>query len=462
MKNSVSLRGQVAVPGDKSITHRAVMFGALAEGVTEIRTETLGRDNMATIRIMGQLGARVEGELPELLLHIAKEEGLHQFTKSPDELARLSVTGCGLRGLRAPESELDCGNSGTTARLLSGVLAGQDFSASLKGDASLTRRPFKRVSVPLSKMGARFSADFLPLTITGARAEGQVRGLHHRSEQASAQVKSAILLAGLYTNEEVQVRESHLSRDHTERMFEAMGVSLERGVDQEGLSYVLLPAGTPRKLHATSLEIPRDFSAAAFFLVAGSIFPDSELLLPGVGINATRLGALHVLRRMGASIELVNERTICGEPVADLRVCSKTLRGVEVTAEDVVLGIDEIPILALAASVAEGPTRISGAGELRVKESDRLSTTAQILQSAGVEVEEFADGMLIQGQGSAAGLKLPAANLPWKKSGDHRIAMTGAILDLLVAGGYELPDRAAVETSFPNFQQCFAAIMRKV
>lgn len=453
------MNGVVKVPGDKSVTHRTVLFGSIAEGVTEITTETLGRDNMATIRIAGQLGVQVEGELAAPLMPIAAEEGLTQFSASTDGVSRLRVHGRGLQGLTAPLAPLDCGNSGTTARLLCGMLAAQDFESTLTGDASLSKRPFKRVAEPLAKMGAKFSGDRLPLTVRGARADSKISGIHFDSPQASAQVKSAILLAGLLSNDEVKVTEPHLSRDHTERMFRAMGVELETGQDPSGRPFVALPKTTaPRKLRAAQIEVPRDFSAAAFFLVAGSIFPDSNVLLPAVGVNKTRVGLLHVLRRMGALISYENERDVCGEPVADLRVKTARLMGIDVTPEEVVLAIDEVPVLAIAAAVAHGTTRITGAAELRVKESDRLATTAAILKGAGVEVEELEDGLIITGKGGPEGLSTPPLDASWRKSGDHRIAMCGAIVDLLSGGSFVLQDKEAVETSFPGFVECFQGI----
>jgi 3-phosphoshikimate 1-carboxyvinyltransferase len=241
-------------------------------------------------------------------------------------------------------------------------------------------------------------------------------------------------------------------------MFRAMGSPLEIGEDDAGRPFVTLPASDSRGLHAAVIEVPRDFSAAAFFLVAGSIFPDSDLLLPAVGVNKTRIGLLHLLRKMGADIAFENEREVCGEPVADLRVRTAALHGIEVSPEDVVLAIDEVPVFSLAAAVATGTTRVTGAGELRVKESDRLATTAEILRGAGVSVEELPDGLIIEGTGSAEALRQPPLDAPWRKSGDHRIAMCGAIVDLLVSGSFELQDAAAVETSFPNFVECFSRI----
>ncbi len=459
-KVTPSLSGSVHVPGDKSITHRAIMFGTLANGVSRVITDSLGRDNMATIRIFGQLGGRVEGSLPEALMPIAKEESLSQFRVSSDGVAHLEVHGLGLNGLRAPSTPLDCGNSGTTARLLSGVLAAQEFSSTLVGDESLSKRPFRRVTAPLSMMGAKFSGELLPLTISGARSISPgVKGIRYHSEHASAQVKSAILLAGLYSAEEVVVSEPRLSRDHTERMFRAMGCALETG-EADGLPYVKLPARGRRELAAAEIRIPRDFSAAAFFLVAGSVFPGSDIVIPGVGINKTRLGLLHVLRRMGADIRFENEHDMCGEPVADIRVRAAELRGVEVSEEDVVLGVDEIPVLSVAAALAHGNTRITGAAELRVKESDRLKTSAAILKSAGVPVEELPDGLVISGSPGGKGLYAPASTESWRKSGDHRIAMSGAILDLFLTGKAELQDRAAVETSFPGFEESLYALLR--
>lgn len=456
MPSPFRLSGDVRIPGDKSITHRAVMFGAVAEGTSVVRTTVLGRDNFATARIMRQLGAEVAGEVSSSLIAIAKQEGFESFGESKDEWSTLRITGRGFSGLHAPDGTLDCGNSGTTARLLTGLLAGRPFESVLVGDASLSKRPFKRVVDPLSAMGARFEGDRLPLTIRG----GDLHGIDYVSPHASAQVKSAILLAGLQTSDPVSVTEPRLSRDHTERMLTAMGCPIESICLGDGSWRISLPAQRG-PLRAQEIVVPGDFSAAAFFLVAGSIFPGSDIRIVGVGLNDTRIGLFHILERMGASMKPESPRVVGGEKVVDLRVQAKQLHGIDVPADDVVLAIDEIPILAVAAAVASGTTRIRGAKELRVKESDRLAMSAQILRCFGGTVEEYEDGLDVIGNPNLifSGRAADPALCDWKVSGDHRIAMCGAILQLLVSGTFELPDKHAVETSFPNFGECLQGIM---
>ncbi|MCL4142340.1 UNVERIFIED_CONTAM: hypothetical protein GTU68_012185 [Idotea baltica] len=408
MSQVVHLRGEVQIPGDKSITHRACMFGAIAEGQTRIRTASMGRDNLATIRILRQLGV------------LFSQEG-----------ADILVEGVGLGAFKAPAAVCDCGNSGTTARLMTGLLASTGFEVTLTGDASLKSRPFARVTKPLTQMGVSFDSEMLPLSFKGEA----IKGIRYHSPKASAQVKSAVILAGLSSTDQTQVVEPRRTRDHSEKMLQAMGVVLSsEAVEKDAW----------QKLTGIEIDIPGDFSAATFFLVAGSIFPDSDISLKGIGLNETRVGALHVLQRMGASIEISSERLSGGEPVADLQVCSASLKGVEIGHEDVVLGIDEIPILAVAAAIAEGKTVVTGAEELRVKESDRLSRMVEVLRSFGIEVEEADDGMTVSGAGERA-------NASWRTSGDHRIAMSGAILEYFAAGDFQLQDAEAVETSFPGF-----------
>ncbi len=456
---AVSLKGTLNVPGDKSITHRAIMFGAVANGTSTVRTSLLGRDNFATARVMCQLGAKIKGTVTNSLLAMAHEEGLTNLADSGNEWCDLEVTGAGFEGLHAPAAILDCGNSGTTARLLTGVLAGRPFSATLTGDKSLVKRPFKRVAEPLTKMGAKFSGDMLPLTVTG----GKLGGLEYASPKASAQVKSAILLAGLQGAGRVSVTEPELSRDHTERMLRAMGCAVEVSQISGGWRISLPDSANRGRLNPLDVVIPGDISAAAFFLVAGSIFPDSELTITGVGVNATRTGIISVLERMGARLELKNKRDVGGEDVVDIGVRTARLRGCDIGAKDVVLAIDEVPVLAVAAALAEGTTRIEGAAELRVKESDRLAMSAAILRSFGVEVEEFDDGLEIIGKPELATAGAPALKErpDWKTSHDHRIAMCGALLELLATGDFDLPDKPAVETSFPRYEELLRGLISR-
>jgi 3-phosphoshikimate 1-carboxyvinyltransferase len=453
----VSLRGTVHVPGDKSITHRSVMFGAVAEGESNVTTSTLGRDNFATIRIMRQLGVEISGRVNRSLVEIAREENLADFGDSGSDVCEIKILGRGFAALQPPTEVLNCGNSGTTARLLTGLLAGRPFACSFDGDASLSKRPFKRVVTPLSQMGAEFSADKMPFTLRG----GKLQGIQYQSPQASAQVKSAILLAGLQATGAVSVTEPRLSRDHTERMLVSMGCEITSRESADGSWTISLPPESKRgPLRGQNIEIPGDFSAAAFFLVAGSIFPDSELRIVNVGFNPTRIGLFHILKRMGADIELLNSRQIGGEEVVDLRVRTARLHGVEVTHDDVVLGIDEIPILAVAAAAADGKTLIHGAHELRVKESDRLAMSSQFLRTFGIDVREFDDGMEISGRPDVVGSGPGDQALgSWKESGDHRIAMAGAILELLASGNFDIRDMSAVETSFPSFSHCLRGVI---
>lgn len=461
----LKLRGKISVPGDKSITHRAILFGGIAEGKTVFRTSILGRDNFASLRLMRQLGATVSGSVSAALRNIADEEGFEDLSTADGPLCEISVLGRGEAGLSAPSAELDCGNSGTTARLMTGILASQNFSATLIGDHSLSSRPFKRVTEPLSKMGASFSGEKLPLTVSGARAAGRaVTAINHVSSKASAQVKSAILLAGLQADGVTTVTEPHLSRDHTERMFGAMGVPVQTKTIAGGIEIRLPERAVRGRLHGIEVDIPGDFSAAGFFLVAGSVTPNSEIVLSGVGINPARIGLMTILRRMGASIEVSNQRLVGGEEVAELIVRSTELHGIEVTPEEVVLAIDEIPILGVASAFARGQTVITGAEELRVKESDRLAMTAKILGSFGVVVEELQDGLKITGRPELAGSGREsfAAGIEsnWAGSGDHRIAMSGAVMQFAVAGRFDLYDLGAVETSFPGFIQCFQELTK--
>lgn len=408
------LRGEICVPGDKSLSHRAIMLSALAAGTSRIRGFLEGEDTRATARIFAQMGVRID-------------------TPSPGERV---VHGVGLRGLRAPEGELDCGNSGTAMRLLSGVMAGQVFDSTLAGDASLSKRPMRRVTEPLSTMGARIEtteAGTPPLHVRGGRG---LRGVDYASPIASAQVKSAVLLAGLYAEGETAVTEPRPTRDYTERMLRAFGWPVELEPGRARLS-------GGHALHATDIVVPADFSSAAFFIVAASIVPGSELVLRNVGMNPRRTGLLHVLRAMGANIMEQDSPDAGGEPVADLVVRHASLRGIEVPVEHVADMIDEFPALFVAAASAEGVTTIRGAEELRVKESDRLAVMATGLRALGVRIEETPDGAAIEG-GSLRGGTI-------ESHGDHRIAMAFAVAGVVANGEVAIRDCANVATSFPGF-----------
>ena len=414
-----SLGGNIRVPGDKSISHRSIMLGSIAAGTTEISGFLEGEDSLATLKAFRAMGVRIEG---------------------PDN-GRVVVHGVGLHGLRAPAQPLDLGNSGTSMRLLSGLLAGQAFDSELVGDSSLMSRPMRRVTEPLARMGAVIAtADkgTAPLKITGGQT---LHGIDYDMPVASAQVKSCLLLAGLYAEGRTCVREPAPTRDHTERMLDGMGYEVSR---RDGVA--CLDGGG--SLEATAIDVPADISSAAFFLVGASIAAGSDLLLEHVGINPTRTGVLEILRLMGADIEVLNTREVGGEPVADLRVRSAPLHGIDIPVEQVPLAIDEFPALFVAAACAEGRTLLTGAEELRVKESDRIQVMADGLQALGVAAEATPDGMIIHGGAIGSGTV--------DSHGDHRIAMSFAMAALRASGPIRITDCANVNTSFPAFVQLAA------
>ena len=409
------MRGTIAVPGDKSISHRSVIFASIAEGDSEISGFLEGQDTLATAAAFRAMGVPMEGP----------RDG------------RLSVRGVGLRGLRAPAGSLDLANSGTAMRLLPGVLAGQDFAVTLRGDASLTRRPMARIITPLASMGARIEAGDSatpPLAIHGRG--GPLAAIRYDMPVASAQVKSCLLLAGLYADGVTRIREPAPSRDHTERMLAAFGHAVHRVDD-----VVSIEGGSG--LRSTSVEVPGDISSAAFFLVGASIAPGSDLRIEGVGMNPTREGVVEVLRAMGARIDVENARSAGGEPVVDLRVRAAELHGVAIPPSLVPLAIDEFPALFVAAACADGETLLGGARELRLKESDRIAAMAEGLEVLGVDVEPRDDGMRIRG-GALGGGRV-------ESRGDHRIAMALAIAGLRATRPVVVEDCANVATSFPGF-----------
>lgn len=409
------LRGDIRVPGDKSISHRAVMFAALAEGVSDIDGFLNGEDCLATMRAVEALGAQVE--------HLGP--------------TRLRIRGLGGRAMRTPDAPLDLGNSGTSMRLFCGLLAGRGVEVTLVGDESLSRRPMRRVLDPLAQMGAQIDATDAGTSPLHIHPVDNMQGMEYALPMASAQVKSAVLLAGLAAQGQTTTIEPAPTRDHTERMLQAFGVE----VSMDGARASLRGGQT---LQAARVEVPADLSSAAFFLVAAAINPDSELILRQVGTNPTRDGVLRVLKAMGARIDYLEPRLVGGEPVADLRVTGGALQGVEIGAEWVALGIDEIPALCVAAAAAQGTTTISGAEELKVKESDRLSAMVRGLRALGIAVEERPDGMVIEGQGRWSGGHIDAA-------GDHRIAMAFAVAALRADEPIHIRDCANVNTSFPDF-----------
>lgn len=454
-----ALEGEIDLPADKSISHRGIILGSVATGVSSFRARTLGRDNLATVRAMRQLGVSLTAAVPTELFEIAVQE-LKDVECSNDGWCRLRIDGCGFDSFRRAEDEIDCGNSGTSARLLTGLLAGLDFPTRMTGDESLRRRPFKRVIEPLTEMGASFSADLLPFTVTG----GTLTGIDFISTQPSAQVKSAVLLAGLQANGATSVTEALGTRDHTERMLCAMGVPLSNEA-LDGNRQRLTIAGNCRTLTLKPFEmtIPGDFSAAAFFIVAALVYPGSNVLIRGTGFNETRNGLFYVLKRMGADLRLSNQREEGGETVVDIQCLHSPLHGTTVTPEEVILSIDEIPILSVAAALAEGETLIEGAGELRVKESDRLSMIAALLRSFAINVSEGPESLRIVGRPQLADGRPHFASsdaAKWRLSGDHRIAMSGALLELLVSGKTVIQDQRAIETSFPGFCSTLAGLLQ--
>jgi 3-phosphoshikimate 1-carboxyvinyltransferase len=407
------LHGELVVPGDKSVSHRALMFGALAEGTTHIRGFLEGEDTRATAAILGKLGVRFD-------------------TPAPGERV---VHGVGLHGLRGTTESLDCGNAGTGMRLLAGLLAGQGFDSTLVGDASLSGRPMRRVTDPLSEMGAQIDTNDgkPPLRIHGGR---KLKGISYKSPVASAQIKSALLLAGLYAEGETEVIEPHPTRDYTESMLKAFGWPIEYSPGKAKVT-------GGHVLRAVDVDVPADFSSAAFFIVAACIVPGSHLRLKGVGLNPRRTGLLAALELMGADIAVENERESGGEAIADLVVRYRPLHGVALPLDIVPDMIDEFPALFVAAACAEGMTTIRGAAELRVKESDRIATMANGLKACGVLIDELPDGAMIRG-GAIGGGSVDS-------HGDHRIAMSFAIAGLVSTAPITIGDCANVATSFPGF-----------
>lgn len=406
------LRGVITVPGDKSISHRAVMLGALANGTTHITGFLMGEDCLSTIDCFRRMGVAID--------------------VTDDEVV---VEGVGLHGLEAPREALYTGNSGTTTRLLCGILAGQPFASTLSGDASIQKRPMGRVIKPLREMGASISGkndNFCPLSIQPS----ELHGVEYRLPVASAQLKSAILLAGLYAEGQTTVIEPAPSRDHTERMFRALGVEIET----DGNVITLDP---PEDLHAVDIAVPADISSAAFFLVAGAIVPGSELTIRNVGVNPTRTGVLDVLREMGADITADNYRGEA-EPVCDLTVKYSKLHGVEIGGAIIPRLIDELPVIAVAAAFAAGETVIRDAQELKVKESNRIAAMVTELARAGVDVEETEDGMIVRGGKTPCGASFETYK-------DHRIAMSLSVLALTAQGASRIDDAEVVAISYPDF-----------
>lgn len=413
---SNSLNGKIRVPGDKSMSHRSIMLGSLAEGVTHVKGFLNAEDAMSTLKAFRAMGVEitdpVEGEV--------------------------TIQGVGKYGLKAPENPLDLGNSGTSMRLLSGLLAGQDFDCTLTGDDSLSSRPMRRVTEPLALMGADIETQAdgsAPLHIKGTK---NLQGIDYTLPMASAQVKSCLLLAGMYAKGETKVTEPAPTRDHTERMLNGFGYRVKR----EGSQAIINSEG---KLTATNIDVPSDISSAAFFLVGASIAKNSDVTLQHVGMNPTRTGIIDILQLMGANISILNRREVGGEPVADLRVMTSALKGIIIPEKLVPLAIDEFPVLFIAAACAKGQTVLTGAEELRVKECDRIQVMADGLQTLGVDVQVTTDGMIING-GEIGGGEVVS-------HGDHRIAMAFSIAGLKASAPITVQNCANVNTSFPEFRE---------
>ncbi|MEK6223486.1 MAG: 3-phosphoshikimate 1-carboxyvinyltransferase [Thermodesulfobacteriales bacterium] len=412
--SSKPLKGEIAPPGDKSISHRSLMLGSLATGTTLVRDFLISDDTLSTANAMRALGASIEISGTQVL-----------------------VKGKGLQGLKEPDKIINCGNSGTTTRLLIGLLSPQQFTSTLTGDKYLQARPMKRVVVPLAQMGAKINGNEednkLPLTIIGSN----LKGISYELPVASAQVKSAILLAGLYAEGETEVIEPEPSRDHTERMLSYLGVPIKKNGHSIKINKV-------SKINPGEIIVPSDISSAAFFIVAALITPGSEVLIKNVGINPLRTGIIDILKNMGGDIEIINERDVNGEPIGDILARSSNLHATEISGDVIPKAIDELPLVAVAASFAEGTTLIKDAKELRVKETDRIHAMATELGKLGAEVEEFEDGMSIIGTQALTG----ATCSSW---GDHRIAMSIAIAALRAKGETEIIEADCVSVSYPGF-----------
>jgi len=423
LKSVNHLRGEVTVPGDKSISHRSVMFGSIAKGTTEIHNFLEGADCLSTISCFRSMGIDIENKNGVIIVH-----------------------GNGLHGLKNPNCVLDCGNSGTTTRLISGILAPQKFDVILTGDESIQKRPMKRIMEPLSMMGANISSihdnGCAPLSIQGTN----LHGIHYHSKVASAQVKSAILLAGLYADGETTVTEPKLSRNHTELMLQFFGADLTSC----GTSATVRPAD---ELFGNKIHVPGDISSSVYFVAAGLIAPNSEILIKNVGINPTRDGLIRVCKAMGADISLLNENHDSSEPTADILVRTSSLKGTVIEGDIIPTMIDELPTVALMACFAEGTTIIRDAAELKVKESNRIAIMVQNLKAMGADVEETEDGMVIHG-----GKPLHGAVIETKK--DHRIAMTFAIAAMVADGETEILDADCVDISYPGFYRDLELLAR--
>ena len=415
LKPTKQAKGSIVIPSDKSISHRAAILNAIAYGTSHISNYSNGGDCKSTLEVISALGVDIRTE---------------KRTNSLD----VTILGKGIEGMSKPNNILDVGNSGTTTRLLSGILASTNFASTLSGDESLNSRPMKRIIAPLEEMGAIIESNnyTAPLKFSPS----SLKGITYYMNVASAQVKSCILIAGLFSNSSTRIHQLAISRDHTERMLESMGASLEINDLQIGIS--------PSSLQSIDVEIPGDISSAAFWLVAGTIHPKGDLTLRNVGINPTRKGVIDILKIMGANIELFNHRNIANEPVCDIKVVHSQLRGTEISGDILPSLIDEIPILLIAAAMAQGSTLIKDATELRIKETDRLFAISKFFKDSGIRHELFEDGMLLEGNGEFKGGN-------FESFGDHRIAMAIAISSIVASGETEIDDHQVASVSYKNF-----------
>ncbi len=425
-KPAGKISGDIIVPGDKSVSHRSIMFGSLANGTTHISGFLPGQDCLATMNAFKAMGIKIEG---------------------PDENNNVTVYGQGLDGLTASTTELDVGNSGTSIRLLSGILAGQKFASTMLGDASLNKRPMGRVVEPLKLMAANISASddgTPPVVCTGLATDQKLTAINYTLPMASAQVKSCVLLAGMYANGTTSVTEPGITRDHTERMLTAFGypVTVAHNIDGDAQKTKVSIEGG-HQLNACDIQVPGDISSATFFMVAGLIAKAGELTIRNVGMNPTRIGAINILQQMNGNLTVINESMAGGEPVADIVVKSSKLQGINIKEQDVPLAIDEFPAIFVAAACANGMTRLRGAEELRVKESDRIQAMANGLATLGIDCTVFDDGIDIVGGQLTAGTV--------ESFDDHRIAMSFAIASLRAQGAVNILECDNVATSFPSF-----------
>lgn len=417
IKKIANVKGEITVPGDKSISHRGVMLGSIAQGITSIKGFLSGADCLSTIDCFRSMGIDIDVDNDSV-----------------------TVYGKGLHGLCKPNKMLYAGNSGTTTRLLCGILSGQEFDSAITGDASICKRPMKRVTEPLSKMGAKISGDFCPLYITGSK----LHGIDYHMTVASAQVKTALILAGLYADGKTVIHETEKSRNHTELMLKAMGADIKAS----GLDITLTPGN---ELYAQEIDVPGDISSAAFFMALAAIMPNSEITIKNVGINTTRTGIIDVFTAMNADMEIYNKRISAGEPAADITVRTSSLKATTIGGDIIPRLIDEIPIIAAAALFADGKTVIKDAQELKVKETNRIRAVVNEFKKCGADITETDDGMIIRGQKSLYGANFATY-------GDHRMAMSLTVLAQMLDGTSTLDDSRCVEISYPNFFNDFYSL----